>query len=81
MNFYLTAVDRQMRQAVDQPSIGLILCRNKNQIVVEYALQDVNKPMGVAVYSDRLPASLQPGLPTIAELEAEFDQSAPPMPT
>jgi predicted nuclease of restriction endonuclease-like (RecB) superfamily len=74
MNFYLTAVDRKLRQPGDQPSIGLILCKSKNQVVVEYALQDVHKPMGVAVYhTDRLPEALQRNLPTIAELEAELE--------
>ncbi len=74
MNFYLTAVDRKLRQPGDEPSIGLILCKSKNQVVVEYALQDVHKPMGVAVYhTDRLPEELQRNLPTIAELEAELE--------
>ena len=74
MNFYLTAVDRQLRGPGDQPSIGLILCKNKNQVVVEYALQDMHKPMGVAVYhTDRLPEPLQRNLPTIAELEAQLE--------
>lgn len=74
MNFYLTAVDRQLRQTGDEQSIGLILCKSKNQVVVEYALQDVHKPMGVAVYhTERLPEALQRNLPTIAELEAELE--------
>jgi hypothetical protein len=74
MNFYLTAVDRQLRQPSDQPSIGLILCESKNQVVVEYALQDVHKSMSGAVYhTTHLPAALQRSLPTIAELEAKLD--------
>ncbi len=74
MNFYLTAVDRLLRQPGDQPSIGLILCKSKNQVVVEYALQDVHKPMGVAIYhTEQLPEGLQRNLPTIAELEAELE--------
>ncbi len=74
MNFYLTAVDRQLRQTGDEQSIGLILCKSKNQVVVEYALQDVHKPMGVAVYhTERLPEPLQRNLPTIAKLEAELE--------
>ena len=48
MNFYLSAVDAQLRHPDDQPSIGLILCRNKDRVVVEYALRDVNKPIGIS---------------------------------
>jgi predicted nuclease of restriction endonuclease-like (RecB) superfamily len=48
MNFYLSAVDDQLRHRDDQPSIGLLLCRGKNRIVVEYALRDVKKPIGVS---------------------------------
>src|SRR5215216_5057134 len=74
MNFYLTAVDRQLRQTGDQQSIGLILCKSKHQVVVEYALQDVHKPMGVAVYyTERLPEALQRNLRTTAESEAELE--------
>ncbi|AGY58142.1 hypothetical protein GKIL_1896 [Gloeobacter kilaueensis JS1] len=47
MNFYLSVLDDQLRHPSDEPSIGLILCRTDNQLVVEYALRDVNKPIGV----------------------------------
>jgi len=48
MNFYLSAVDAQLRHPEDQPSIGLLLCKSKNRLTVEYALRDVHKPIGVA---------------------------------
>ena len=77
MNFYLSAVDDQFRdEAVDGPSIGLILCREHNRIVVEYALRDARRPMGVARYeiktTRRLPRRLQGDLPTPAELRDEL---------
>jgi predicted nuclease of restriction endonuclease-like (RecB) superfamily len=77
MNFYLAAVDEQLRHPDDQPSIGMILCREKNSLVVEYALRDMNKPIGVPEYAvtESLPAELAGDLPTIEELEAEFDRS------
>jgi len=76
MNFYLSAVDAQMRHPDDQPSIGLLLCKEKKKLVVEYALRDVRKPIGVARWETRivesLPKELKGSLPTIAELEAEL---------
>jgi predicted nuclease of restriction endonuclease-like (RecB) superfamily len=48
INLYLSAVDDELRHSTDQPTIGLLLCRSKNQVVVEYALRDLNKPVGVA---------------------------------
>ena len=57
MQFYLTALDRQVREESEKPSIGIILCKEKNRTVVEYALHDARKPMGVATYhiSKQLP--------------------------
>jgi hypothetical protein len=60
MNFYLSAIDDLLRHPDDQPSIGIILCKAKNQIVVEYALRDLAKPVGVASYITRLVESLPP---------------------
>jgi len=80
MNFYLSAVDDQLRHCDDQPSIGLLLCKEKNRLVVDYALRDVKKPIGVAEWTTRLveslPKKLQSSLPTIAQIEAEL-ASAP----
>jgi len=51
MNFYLSAVDEQIRQPDDNPSIGIILCKGRNEVIVEYALRDTSKPVGVAQYT------------------------------
>ncbi|MBP6986100.1 MAG: DUF1016 family protein [Alphaproteobacteria bacterium] len=74
MNFYLSCVDDLVKHETDQPSIGLILCKNKNNILAEYALRDMTKPIGLAEYrlEDALPENLQTALPTIEELEAEL---------
>lgn len=73
MNFYLSAVDDRFRHAGDQPSIGLILCREKNRVIAEYALRDIQKPVGVSGYVTRLvetlPASIKDAVPSVAELE------------
>lgn len=76
MNFYLSAVDDLMRHADDEPSIGLLLCRDRNCVTAEYALRDIGKPIGVAEWQTRLveslPAELQGQLPSIEELEKEL---------
>jgi predicted nuclease of restriction endonuclease-like (RecB) superfamily len=74
MNFYLSAVDDQLRHPNDQPTIGIILCKGRNAVIVEYALRDTSKPMGVAQYrlSPTLPDQLQDELPTAAEFAREF---------
>ncbi len=77
LNFYLTALDEQVKMKEDGPSIGLILCRNRNNIVAEYALRDVNKPIGISRYelSDKLPKELQASLPTVEEVKAELGKA------
>ncbi len=74
MNFYLSAVDAELRHEGDQPSIGLILCKEKNRVIVEYALRDTSKPIGVSAYKllEKLPSRLQGSLPTVEALEAEL---------
>ncbi len=78
MNFYLSAVDDLLRHPEDRPSIGLILCKSQNRLVVEYALRDTTKPMGVATYrlTEALPADLQESLPSIEELKKELGYDA-----
>ena len=75
MNYYLSVVDEQLRHAADRPSIGIILCKGRNEVIVEYALRDTNKPIGVAHYQltpgRALPEALE-DLPTVAELSREF---------
>src|SRR5439155_3387084 len=84
MNFYLSAVDDLLRHPDDKPSIGLILCKTKDQAVAEYALRDIRKPVGVSGFVTRLveslPANLQSSLPTVAELEAELQAAKTPEP-
>lgn len=76
MNFYLSAVDAQLRHSDDQPSIGLLLCQEKNRLTVEYALRDLKKPIGVSEWRTRLveslPKELRGSLPSVEELEAEL---------
>lgn len=76
INFYLSAVDAQMRHPDDRPSIGLLLCKSKDRVVVEYALQGLRKPIGVAAWEtqlvEALPEELRGILPTVEELEAEL---------
>ncbi|MBI4370477.1 MAG: DUF1016 domain-containing protein [Elusimicrobia bacterium] len=73
LNLYLSAADDLLRHSDDKPTIGLLLCRSKNHIVVEYALRDIKKPIGVAQWETRivksLPKELKGSLPTIEELE------------
>jgi len=71
LNFYLSAVDDLVRQTEDKPTIGLLLCKYKNDIVVEYALRDVNKPMGVASYqlTKKIPDDVAKNLPSEEELK------------
>lgn len=76
LNFYLSAVDDLLRHSDDKPSIGLLLCRTKNRTTVEYALRDVQKPIGVAAWQAQLvaalPDELKGSLPTVEELEREL---------
>ncbi|MDO8845914.1 YhcG family protein [Methylicorpusculum sp.] len=76
LNFYLSAVDSLLKRDDDQPTIGLLLCRDKNNIEVEFALRDMNKPMGVSEYTlvETLPDNLKGALPTIEEIENDLQQ-------
>jgi predicted nuclease of restriction endonuclease-like (RecB) superfamily len=77
MNFYLSVVDDQFRHESDQPSIGLILCQDRNQIIAEYTLRGISKPIGVSEYelTRALPPKLQSSLPTVEEIEAELAET------
>jgi predicted nuclease of restriction endonuclease-like (RecB) superfamily len=74
MNFYLSAIDDLLRHETDQPTIGLILCKSKNQIVAEYALREMTKPLGISEFHhlEQLPEQLEGTLPTIEQIEAEL---------
>jgi predicted nuclease of restriction endonuclease-like (RecB) superfamily len=74
MNFYLAVVDDTLRQEGDAPSIGLILCKEKKSVTVEYALRGMQTPVGVSGYqiTESLPEALKDSLPTVEQLEAEL---------
>ncbi|MFP3030450.1 MAG: PDDEXK nuclease domain-containing protein, partial [Wolbachia sp.] len=68
------AVDDLLKHETDQPSIGLILCKSKNDVLAKYTLKDMTKPIGLAEYriTENLPEKIKTALPTIEELEAEL---------
>ena len=74
MNFYVSAVDHLLKTDEDKATIGIILCRSKTKTTVEFALQDLQKPIGVATYQlkTHLPKSLENSLPTVEQLETEI---------
>ncbi len=74
LNFYLKAVDEQFRREGDEASIGILLCKSRDRTVVEYALSDVHKPIGVSEYqlTHALPEHFKSSLPSIEALEAEL---------
>ena len=76
LNFYLSAVDSLLKRDDDQPTIGLLLCRDQNNIEVEFALRDMNKPMGASEYTlvETLPDNLKGSLPTVEEIELDLQQ-------
>lgn len=76
LNFYLSAVDATMKHENDNPSIGLILCKDKNRLVAEYALKDISKPVGISKYRliESIPEDLQGSLPSIEQIEAELSE-------
>ena len=71
LNFYLSAVDDTLRHENDNPSIGILLCRQKDKMTAEYALRDINKPIGVSEYklSDFVPQELADTLPSVEDIE------------
>ncbi|PKK88953.1 MAG: DUF1016 domain-containing protein [Candidatus Wallbacteria bacterium HGW-Wallbacteria-1] len=75
LGFYLTAIDKEVKSAQDNPTIGLLLCKSKNKVVAEYALGDKTQPMGIAEYKleDALPEDLKTSLPTIEQIEKELE--------
>lgn len=82
LNMYLSAVDDLLRHPDDEPAIGLLLCRSRNKVEVEYALRGLRKPMGVADWEiklvKRLPKELKGSLPSVAEIEAELMRKKEP---
>lgn len=76
LNFYLSAVDEQLKSPQDGQTIGLLLCEKKDRVIAEYALRRVNSPMGISEYelSKSLPHKFESILPTAEEIEAELSQ-------
>lgn len=75
LNFYLKAVDMEIKSDKDEPTIGILLCKGKDKTLVEYALSDIHKPMGVSEYelTHILPKELESSLPSIEEIEEELN--------
>ena len=71
LNFYLSAVDGLLKKEDDKPTIGLLLCQNKNNLVAEYSLKDMSKPMGVSEYkiTGNLPKELERELPSVEDIQ------------
>lgn len=76
LNFYLSALDDTLKQESDKPSIGILLCRDKNNVEVEFALRGMSQPMGVSEFNltEVLPDHLKSSLPTVEELEKELEK-------
>lgn len=73
LNFYITAVNELVKDETDHPTIGILLCKNKDNFEVEFALKDVNKPIGVSEFNyTELPDNIKQGLPTLEEFENEL---------
>jgi predicted nuclease of restriction endonuclease-like (RecB) superfamily len=78
LGFYMTAVDAQVKDDADGPTIGLLLCKSRDKVVAEYALRDTTRPLGIAEYqlAESLPEPLHTSLPTIEQIEREFEGEA-----
>lgn len=76
MNFYLSAVDDLLKIDADHASIGIVLCKSKDSVEVEYALRGISKPIGVSefVLTEALPDELKPNIPTVEEFEREINR-------
>ena len=75
LSFYTSAVDEEIKDKNDNPAIGILICKSKNDLVVEYALKDINKPLGISQYelTEILPKEYKSSLPSIEEIEAQFE--------
>lgn len=76
LNFYLSAVDSLLKKENDNPTIGILLCKKKDKIEAEYALRDINKPMGISEYNltEAIPDNIKTSLPSIEELEEDLQE-------
>lgn len=76
LNFYLSAVDDILKTEYDNPSIGLLLCKSKNNLIAEYSLKDISKPIGVSEYriTEKLPDELEKQLPSVEDIRKRILQ-------
>ncbi len=76
LNFYVTAVNKQMRTEQDNPTIGILICKDKDDVVAEYALDDISQPIGIAEYelTKVLREEFKSSLPTVEEIESELSE-------
>ncbi|MCK5294401.1 MAG: DUF1016 family protein, partial [Arcobacteraceae bacterium] len=76
LNFYISAVDTLLKKDSDNQTIGILLCRDKNNIEAEFSLRDINKPIGVSEFelTELIPDNLKSSLPTIEEFEKELKE-------
>ncbi|MEA1892689.1 MAG: PDDEXK nuclease domain-containing protein [Campylobacterota bacterium] len=76
LNFYTAAVDGEVKSEEDNPTIGILICKSKNDVIVEYALKDVHKPLGISEYqlTEILPKEFKSSLPSIEEIENELNR-------
>ena len=74
LNFYLNVVDDLLKHPSDEPSIGILICKERNKVVAEYALRGINRPIGVSEYqlTEVIPDALKGKLPTIEQIEEEL---------
>ncbi|MDZ7936184.1 MAG: PDDEXK nuclease domain-containing protein [Emticicia sp.] len=71
LSFHLSAANDLLKHTTDNPTIGLLICKDKNDIIAEYALKDINQPMGISEYklSKLFPNDFKSSLPSIEEIE------------
>lgn len=75
LSFYTSAIDGELKEKDDNPTIGILICKSKNDTVVEYALRDINKPLGISEYqlTEILPKEYKSSLPSIEDIEAQIE--------
>ena len=74
-NFYISAIDEELKSQQDNPTIGILICKSKSDTIVEYAIRNINTPIGISQYelTEILPKEYEFSLPTIEQIEAELD--------
>lgn len=78
MNFYLSALDAQVKHPDDRPSVGIILCKSKDRLIADYALANMNRAIGISTYqTGEIPSELQSELPTVEQLQQALDFAEP----